>query len=70
MECLNQEHGKLVKMGTIKSTKDQALSARVSNPAKGKNKSIDSKKQEKKKQENPKYLDGVSNPSKDKEKKK
>ena len=43
MESLTQEKDKLVKMGTIKSSKDQALDTRVLNPAKGKNKSIDSK---------------------------
>ena len=57
-------------MGTIKSTKDQALVAGVSNQAKGKKKTKYSKKQEKKKQEKLKYLDGGSNSIKDKEKKK
>ena len=70
MESLTQEQDKLVQMCTIKSTKDQALTAGVSNPAKGKKKARDSKQQEKKKQEKPKSLDGVSNPTKEKEKKK
>ena len=49
MESLTQEKDKLVQMGTIKSTKDQALAAGVSNPTKGKKKARDSKQQEKKK---------------------
>ena len=57
-------------MGTIKSTKDKSLATRASNQAKGNKKAKDSKYQEKNKQENPKYLDRVLNPSKDKEKKK
>ena len=70
MESLTQEQDKLVQMGTIKSTKDQALAAGVSNQAKGKNKTKDSKQQEKKKLEKPKYSYGGSNTSKEKEKKK
>ena len=70
MEPLNQEKYMMVQMGTIKSRKDQALAAGVSNPSKGKKKSKYLKQQEKKKQENPKSSDGVSNPSKDKDKKK
>ena len=70
MESLTQEKDKSLQMGTIKSTKDQALATVVSNPAKGKKKDKDSKKKEKKKQENNKYSDGVLNPSKDREKKK
>ena len=49
MESLTQEKDKLVQIGTIKSSKDQALFARVSNPSKGKKKLKDSKHQEKKK---------------------
>ena len=49
--------------------KDQSLAVGVLNQAKGKKKSKDSKQREKMKQENPKYLDGGLNPSKDKEKK-
>ena len=66
MESLAQEQDKLVQMGTIKSTKDQALAASVSNQGKGKKKPKDSKHQEKKKEENPKYYDGDLNPRKDK----
>ena len=69
MEYFIQEQDKLVQMGTIKSTKDQALATRVLIPAKGKKKAKDSKQQEKKKQEKPKSSDGGSNPSKDKGKK-
>ena len=70
MESLTQEQDKLVKMGTIKSSKDQDLTTGVSNPTKGKKKSKYLKQQENKKQGKLKYSDGVSNPSKDKEKKK
>ena len=49
MDSLTQEQEKLVQMGTIKSSKYQALVAMVSNPYKGKNKSKDSRKQDKKK---------------------
>ena len=59
MESLTQEKDKLVQMGTIKSSKYQALFARVLNPSKGNNKAKDSKQQDKKKQERPKSLDGV-----------
>ena len=59
-----------MKIGTIKSSKDQALAVGVLNPSKGKKKSKVSKHQDKKMQEVPKYLDGVLNPCKDKEKKK
>ena len=65
MESLNQEKDKMVQMGTIKSCKDQSLVAGFLNPSKGKNISILFKHQEKKKQEKPKSLDGVSNPNKD-----
>ena len=51
-------------MGTIKSSKDQALAVAVYKPSQVKNKSKDSKQQEKKKQERPKYLDGGSSPCK------
>ena len=70
MESLNHEQDKLVQIGIIKSTKDQSLAAGVSNQAKGKKKSKDSKQQYNKKQENPKSSYAGSNPSKDKEKKK
>ena len=70
MESLTHEQYKLVKMGTIKFTKDQALSIGVSNQSRGNNKAKDSKQQEKKKQDKPKYSDGGANPIKDKEKKK
>ena len=56
-----------MQMGTIKSSKDQSLATRVSNPSKWKKKAKDSKHQEKKKQEKPKSLDGGPNPSKDKD---
>ena len=56
-------------MGTIKYSNDQDLVARVSNPSKGKNKSKDSNKNDKKKQYRPKCSYGVSNPCKDKDKK-
>ena len=45
MKSLTQEKDKLVKMGAIKSTKDQSLVAGVSNQAKGKNKVKDLKQQ-------------------------
>ena len=66
MEPLTQDQDKLVKIGTMKTTKDQSLSTSVSNQVKGKKKPKDSKQQEKKKQEKPKYSNGVLNPSKDK----
>ena len=56
-------------MGTIKSSKYQALVVGVLNPSKGKNKSKDSKQPDKKKQDIPKSSDGGSNPCKDKDKK-
>ena len=43
MESLTQEQDKLVQMGTIKASKDQALAAGVSNASKGKKKAKDSK---------------------------
>ena len=70
MESLTQGKYKLVKMGTIKSSKHQSLVTGVSNPTKGNKKSIDSKQQEKKKQEKPKSSNGGSNPTKGKDKKK
>ena len=69
MEFFTKEQDKLVKMGTIKSTKDQALVAGVSNQAKGKKKAKYSKQQERKKQEKPKSYDGGSNHRKTKGKK-
>ena len=66
MESLTREQDKLVQMGTIKSTKDQALVAGVSNQTKGKKKAKDSKQQEKKKQDKPKYSDGGLKHSEDK----
>ena len=48
MDYLTQEQDKLVQMGTMKSTKDQALSIGVSNQSKGKKKSKDSNQQENK----------------------
>ena len=65
MESLTQEKDNLVQMATIKSSKDQALTAGVLNPSKGKNKAKDSKQQDKKKQDRPKFPDGDSNPYKD-----
>ena len=70
MESLTQEKHKLVKIGTIKSSKYQAISAGVSNPSKGKKKSKDSKQPDKKKLDIPKSSYGGSNPCKDKNKKK
>ena len=64
MESFTQEKDKLVQIGIIKSSKYQSLSIGVSNPAKGKKKSIDSK------QEKPKSSDGGLNPTKEKDKKK
>ena len=49
MESPTQDQKKLVQMGTIKSSKDQALSTKISNPSKGKKKAKDSKQQDKKK---------------------
>ena len=69
IESLTQEKYNLVQMGTIKSNKDRALAARVLNPSKGKKKAKDSRKQDKKKQDRPKFPDGGSNPCKDKDKK-
>ena len=43
MESLTQEQDKLMQMGTIKSSKDQAFAAGVLNPSKGKNKAKDLK---------------------------
>ena len=66
MDSLNHEQEKLVQMGSIKSTKDQALAAGFSNQGKGKKKPNDWKQQEKKKC---KSSDGGLNPSMDKGKK-
>ena len=55
-------------MGTIKTSKDQALAAWVSNLSKGKKKDRDSKQPEKKKQDKPNIHDGGSNRCKDKDK--
>ena len=52
MESLTQEQDKLVQMGSI-NTKDQALAVGVSNSAKGKPKSKNSKLPDKKKSEKP-----------------
>ena len=60
----------LVKMGTINSSKDQALYVGVSNPSKGNKKAKDSQQKEKKKKVRPKYSNGGLNPCKDKDKKK
>ena len=49
MESLTHEKDKLVQIGTIKSTKDQALAAGVLNQGNGKKNPKDSKQQEKKK---------------------
>ena len=70
MDSLTREQEKLVQMGTIKSTKDQSLSTGFLNQPKCKKKSKYLKQQEKKKQENPKSLDGGLDPNKDREKKK
>jgi len=69
IESLTQEKYNLVQMGTIKSNKDRALAARVLNPSKGKKKAKDSRQQDKKKQDRPKFPDGGSNPCKEKDKK-
>ena len=50
MESLTQEKDKLVKMGTIKTRKDQDFPAGFSNSSKGKQKSKSSKQPKKKKQ--------------------
>ena len=47
-EYLTQEQDKIVQMGTIKSTKDQALASSVSNQSKFKNKVKDLKQQREK----------------------
>ena len=70
MESLTQDKYTLVKMGTIKSSKDKSLATGVLNPVKGKKKARDSKQQEKKKQEKPKSSYGISNPTKNKDTKK
>ena len=69
MESLTQEQDKIVHMGTIKASKDQALAVGVSNASKGKQKENNSKEPQKKKVDRPNNSDGGSNPSKDKEKK-
>ena len=48
MESLTEEKDKLVKKGTIKSTKDQSLAAGMSNQSKGKKKANDLKQQREK----------------------
>ena len=48
MESLTQEKDKLVQMGTIKPTKDQALSAGVSNQSQGKKKYLNQREKEEK----------------------
>ena len=48
MEYLNQEHDKLIQMGSIKYTKEKSLSIGVSNKAKGKNKYLKQREKEKK----------------------
>ena len=53
MESLTQEKDKLVKMGTIKSIKDQSLSVGVLNPSKGKKKSRDLKSKRRRSWTNP-----------------
>ena len=63
MESLTQERDKLVQMGSIK-TKYQALVVGVSNSAKGKPKSKNSKLSDKKKSENTKSSEGAMNPPK------
>ena len=60
MDSLTQEQDKLVKMGIIKYTKDQALAAVVLNQGNGKKNSKDSKQKENKENEKPKYFDGGS----------
>ena len=69
MESLTQEKYNLVHMGTIKSRKYQALATRVLNLSKGKNKAKDSRQQDKKKQDKPKFPNGGSNPYEDNDKK-
>ena len=58
----------MIQMGSIK-IKDQALALGVSNSAKGKPKSKNSKLSDKKKLEKPKLSEGAMNPPKEKEKK-
>ena len=65
MEYLNQEKDKPVQMGTIKSSKYQALAAGGSNSSKIKNKYKYSRKKDR-----PKFPDVGWNPCKDKGKKK
>ena len=48
MEYLTQEKNKIIQMGTIKSTKEQALAVGVSNQDKGKKKYLKQKEKEKK----------------------
>ena len=48
MESLTHENDKLIQMGTIKSTKEQALVSGISNQAKGKKKDLEQKEKEKK----------------------
>ena len=70
VNSLTEEQDKLVQMGTIKSTKDQFIVASVLNQGKGNNNPKYSKKQHKKKYENPIFYNGGLNPRKDKGKKK
>ena len=69
IDSLTQEKYNLVQMGTIKSSKYQSLTAGVLNPSKGNKKGKDSKQQDKKKQERPKFPDEGSNPCKEKDNK-
>ena len=62
MDSLTQEQDKLVKMGTIKYTKDQSFATGVSNQAKGKNKFKDLKQQREK---DKKHLNTESSSSND-----
>ena len=66
---LTHEQDKLVKMGTIKDTRDQALAMVVLNASKGKQKENNLKQLEMGKPNRPKNSDGGSNPPKDKDKK-
>ena len=47
MEYLTQEKNKIIQMGTIKSTKEQALAVGVSNQDKGKKKYLKQREKEK-----------------------
>ena len=58
MESLTQEKDKLVQIGTIKASIDEALYMGVSNASKGKQKAKNSKQSDKRKHDKPKTSDG------------